>query len=538
MATEGKPKNLQNTVSSFNRSEKEEMVRAKAEKLNLPYFDLREIEISPDILSLVSKEEAQKGIIPLRKKNRDLTLGIADPQRPELKEIYAVLSRHFKLEIALISWDSVKDILPRFEGLTKQILDRPSDYEIQATSAPLTFAELEKQLNFAPLQDILKFIVTMAIQSNSSDIHLEPAKEGARVRFRIDGALHVVGNLTEERFKYILSQIELSSGMKLNVNEAQEGRLEVKLPGKNLSIRVETMPTLYGDDISLRIFNTEATMLQLSDLGLYEYSRAAVDSALARPQGMILVVGPTGAGKTSTIYAILNVLNKPEVKIITLEDPIEYALPGITQSQIEEGESFTTRLKAVLREDPDIVMVGEIRDAETADTALHAALTGHVMVSTFHAASASTALSLLREITNEKSLMASSINLIIAQRLVRKLCHTCRRPYTPKPAELEFAQKIFSEIPTEIIGERKPEFHESPGCEACNDIGYAGRTGIFEMMPLSLAIQKILSREGITVSEIQEMAKKSGMVTMEQDGLLKAIDGVTSISEVMKTIKE
>lgn len=539
MQEEGPKKtNLDSVVSSFNRDEREHEVREKAEQLGMPYFDVRGIEISPDVLSLVGKAEAQKGIIPISQKGKELTLGAANPKSPEAQKTFKYLAKHFKATLALISWDSVKDILPRFEGLNKQILDRPSDYEIQALETPLTFKELETQINNAPLQDILKFVVTMAVQSGASDIHLEPQKEGARVRFRIDGVLHIVGNLVPDRFKYILSQIELASGMKLNVDEAQEGRLEVKMKDKNLGIRVETMPTLYGDDISLRLFNTETTMLKLTDLGFYDYSRKVLDEALTRPQGMILLVGPTGAGKTSTIYAILNELNTTEVKVITLEDPIEYALPGATQSQIREDESFFERLKAVLREDPDIVMVGEIRDPETADTALQAALTGHVMISTFHANNAATALARLRELSKERALMAPAINLIIAQRLVRKLCTTCRKPYAPNEQELVFAKKVFEEIPAEVIGDRKLRFYISDGCEACNGIGYLGRTGIFELLTMTKEIQKIISKSDLMVTEIQDLAKQGGMVTMEQDGLLKALDGVTSISEVMKKIKE
>lgn len=539
MQEEGpKNTNLDSVVSSFNRDEREHEVRNKAEQLGMPYFDVRNMEISPDVLSLVGKEEAAKGIIPISQKGKELTLGAANPKSPETEKTFKSLAKHFKATLALVSWDSVKDILPRFEGLRKQVLDRPSDYEIQAMEGPLTFKELETQINNAPLQDILKFVVTMAVQSGASDIHLEPQKEGARVRFRIDGVLHIVGNLVQERFKYILSQIELASGMKLNVDEAQEGRLEVKLKDKNLGIRVETMPTLYGDDISLRLFNTETTMLKLTDLGFYDYSRKVLDAALTRPQGMILLVGPTGAGKTSTIYAILNELNTTEVKVITLEDPIEYALPGATQSQIHEEESFFERLKAVLREDPDIVMVGEIRDGETADTALQAALTGHVMISTFHANNAATALARLRELSKERALMAPAINLIIAQRLVRKLCTTCRKPYAPNEQELAFAKKVFSETPAEVIGDRQLRFYISDGCEACNGLGYLGRIGIFELLTMTKEIQKIISKSDLMVTEIQDLAKQGGMVTMEQDGLLKAIDGITSISEVMKKIKE
>lgn len=538
MVQEGSQKDIQSVVTSFNRDEKEATIEARAQQLGLPYFDFRMTEISPDVLAYVSKEEAAQGIIPIVLKNDVLAVGLADPNKKELQQIVKKLEKYVKVNPVLISWESVKDMLPKFEGIKKRVFETTEDYEIQATKTAITFKELENQINNAPLQDILGFVVRMAIDSKSSDIHIEPEKEGARIRFRIDGVLHIVGKLTGERFKYILSQIELASGMKLNVDEAQEGRLEVKLKNENISVRVETMPTLYGDDISLRIFNTEATRLSLDDLGLSESDRKILEKALARPQGMILVVGPTGAGKTSTIYAILNVLNRTEVKVITLEDPIEYALPGITQSQIHEDESFLVRLKAVLREDPDIVMLGEIRDGETADVALHAALTGHVMISTFHANNAAIALGLLKQISENNSLLAPAINLIIAQRLVRRLCEKCKEKYEPTAEEKEFAEKIFAELPEEIKTDKQLEFYTAKGCDACNKVGYTGRIGIFELLPLSVEFQKVVSRPDITAPEIQEAAKKSGMITMEQDGLLKALSGTTSISEVMKAVKE
>ncbi len=535
---EGTQKDIRSVVSSYNRDEIEKATEEQAKELKIPYYDVRKSEIATDILSLINKEEAQRGVIPIMLKNKSLSLGVTDVREDKIQDIISYLKNSFNINKVLISWASVKDILPRYDGLIKRNLEEKEDYEITATEGILTFSELESQINSAPLQNILSFIVSSAISSNASDIHLEPQKEGARIRFRVDGVLHVVGTMGEERFKYILSQIELSGGMKLNVDEAQEGRIEIKMAKKNISVRIETMPTLYGDDISLRIFNTESTLLNLSDLGLYDYNLKLINNSLARPQGMILVVGPTGAGKTSTIYAVLNVLNKPEVKIITLEDPIEYALTGITQSQIHEDESFNIRLKAVLREDPDIVMVGEIRDAETADVALHAALTGHVMISTFHAYNAATAVTLLREIATNGTLLASAINLIIAQRLVRRICEKCKIEKKLTEKEYQYAADLFDEIPDEIKGERKLSFFEGKGCEECKGIGYKGRIAIHEMLQMNVEFQKVVAREDITVSEIQEAAKKSGMVTMEQDGLLKAIDGITSLSEVMKAIKE
>jgi type IV pilus assembly protein PilB len=535
---EGPQKGATGAAVSYNREELEEAVRKQAESQKIPYLDVRTVNLLPDVLAIVSVEEAKGGVLPISKNGNQLVLGTANPQSEQTVKTTEYLSKFFTVQLMLISWEAIKDALPNYAGLTKVSLEQDTGYEIQAITTAVTFKELAEKINTAPLQDILKYMVTMAIESKSSDIHLEPEKDGARLRFRIDGVLHVVGQISTERFQYVLSQIELSSGMKLNVDEAQEGRLEVKLKDENISIRVETMPTLYGDDISLRIFNTAATMLSLADLGINDYDKKILSTALARPQGMILVVGPTGAGKTSTIYATLNALNSTEVKIITLEDPIEYALPGITQSQIHEGESFDERLKAVLREDPDIVMVGEIRDGDTADVALHAALTGHVMISTFHANDTATALGLLKELSSEKMLLSTAINLVIAQRLVRKLCEKCKTAHTLTPFEKEYVDKIWSETPEEAKVGKELNFFEAPGCEACGGLGFTGRVGIFEMLQLNLDLQKLLSRDDLTVAEFKEQAKKSGLLTMEQDGILKATEGITALSEVMKAIKE
>jgi len=538
MTTGGNNRIIQDVVSSFNRDAKEAEIQQRAESLGLPYYDFRKMELSPDVLSLVSDSEAIRGVVPILREGDNLVVGIINHDSLKTEPIVEYLAEHFNVRKALISVESVKDVLPRYNGLKKQQLGEARDYEIEIADSTLTFKELEAQLNSVALKDILKGILSSAIYAKSSDIHIEPQKEGARIRFRIDGVLHIVGQLKRDRYEYVLSQIELSSGMKLNVDEAQEGRLEVVIKDSTVNVRVETMPTLYGDDVALRLFNTEATMLDLSDLGLSDYSRSIIESVLARPQGMILVVGPTGSGKTTTIYAVLNRLNEPGLKIITLEDPIEYAIRGISQSQINEGDSFGNRLKAVLREDPDIVMVGEIRDAETANVALHAALTGHMMISTFHANNAAAAVGLLKQITAENSLLASGINLIIAQRLVRRLCEKCKKSYQLVEEEYQFSQRVFNDLPETMKEGKVLEFFEPEGCEACNMLGYSGRVGIFEMMPLTVELQKLINKKGITIVEIQEAAKVSGMVTMEQDGLLKAIEGITSINEVMRAVRE
>lgn len=535
---EGSQKTVQSAIQQFNREEEEQRAAQRAVQMGVSYFDVRNVQISPDVLSLLSVDDARRGVVAIIKKDKNVFLGATDPKGEVAQHAAAYLSKVFQVQVGLVTWDAIKDLLPKFDGVVQQNLEKKTDYEVRAADAPLTFEELITDLNEAPLQDILSYLVRIAIDSNSSDIHIEPSKSGARIRFRIDGVLHIVGNLSEERFKYVLSQIELTSGMKLNSNQSQEGRFEVSVKEKMVSVRVETMPTLYGDDISLRIFNTEAMMLSLENVGFNDYHWEIIKKAIERPQGIFLVVGPTGSGKTSTIYAVLNTINKPEIKIITLEDPIEYALDGITQSQIHEDESFYERLKAVLREDPDVVMVGEIREKETAEVAIHGALTGHVMISTFHANDTATAVTMLREITGNSTLLASAINMILAQRLVRRLCPHCKKDHILTGAEKEYVESRLKGIPPEVLKERPIKVFESTGCEKCAHIGYQGRVGIFEMLSPTIEFQKVIGREEATVAEIKQVAKTEGMITMEEDGIIKALDGITSIAEVMRAVRE
>jgi type II secretory ATPase GspE/PulE/Tfp pilus assembly ATPase PilB-like protein len=400
-----------------------------------------------------------------------------------------------------------------------------------------SFEELANQLQNAPIQDLLKMIMIVGFNVSASDIHIEPHDDWARIRYRLDGTLHEVATLTKERFRYVLSQVELHSNLKLNVNYPQNGRFSIKLKDRDVGVRIETMPSMHGEDIVLRLFNIQANMLKINDLGFAKYDEPLLKSALIRPHGMILVVGPTGAGKTSTIYSILNELNSKDVKIITLEDPVEYEMPGTTQSQINEGESFAERLKAVLREDPDIIMVGEIRDSATAQTALQAALTGHLLISTLHANDAVTAVIRLSDMIGDPTLVTASTNLIIAQRLVRKICPDCKEEYQPNQYEQRELEKIIESMNEEMKPAPPFKFFQGAGCPKCNQNGFKGRTGIFELLVLDNDLQKLVNTDA-SIFEVQEAAKKTGMITMEQDGILKALAGITALREVLKTIKE
>jgi general secretion pathway protein E len=400
-----------------------------------------------------------------------------------------------------------------------------------------TFEELADQLQHAPIQDLLKMILFVAFNVGASDIHIEPREDWARIRYRLDGTLHEVATLDSERYSYVLSQVELNANIKLSAEYPQGGRFSIRFEDKDLGVRIETMPSMHGDDIVLRLFNTQSETLRLEQLGLSSYAMPRVENAISRPHGMILVVGPTGAGKTTTIYSILNELNKENVKIITLEDPVEYEMPGTTQSQINDGESFADRLKAVLREDPDIIMVGEIREAATAQTAIQAALTGHLLISTLHANDAITAITRLYDMVGDPTMITAATNIIIAQRLVRHICPSCKEEYQPTPFELGEFNKIMEKVPPQLKPVEPYRFYHGVGCLDCQHIGYKGRLGIFEVLEMTGEMQKLIN-DRASIFDLREAANSLGFITMEQDGVLKAIAGDTTITEVLRVVRE
>lgn len=533
---------IDDVAHDLYRNGQESEAKNKASQLNLGYADLRHTSIPNGVLSFLSREEAiQYHAIPLKEDLKELYLGVVDPEKDfsllneELKRDYNIK----KVTLILISEPSYLDWLPKYTGLAKMTPFETEEEKIDLTKTEniVSFDKLAEQLQTAPIQDLLKMILVVGFTAKASDIHIEPRDDWSRIRFRLDGTLHEVAKLDHDRYKYVLSQVELHSNLKLNANLPQNGRFSIHQTDRDLNVRIETMPTIHGDDIVMRLFNTEADLLKIDQLGYAEYQLPKLKEALQRPHGMILVVGPTGAGKTSTIYAILNELNTEDVKIISLEDPIELDMVGLTQSQINEGETFADRLKAVLREDPDIIMVGEIRDAATAETALQAALTGHLLISTLHANDAITAITRLVEMIGSPELVTASTNIIIAQRLVRTICPDCKKEYEPSPFEMREFETILGELSADVRPSGPFKFYKGTGCPTCHHIGYKGRTGIFELLQIDNKLQKMISDKA-PIFELQEAAKSGGMITMEQDGIMKVLEGNTTLNEVLKTVRE
>lgn len=530
-------------AKQLNRDSVEEKVKSEAATLGCLYFDLRKLSLDKNVLeNFESKDFFDFHLIPLKKEGDTLTIATFSPNPDLLKRFQEKYKKNFpKIKTGLISAESFRDKENELKNIVRRELsDIRGEVDVsEIKSSNGTFEDFEKTLASTELQKLLKVVINEGFNFNASDIHIEPGESDAKIRFRIDGLLHESGTLTKEQYSHINSQVEVQSGLKLNVDYPQNGRFKVKFEKNDLSVRVEVMPSLNGNAIVIRIFSIQANLLRLDDLGIRDIQINILESALLRPHGMILVVGPTGSGKTTTIYSILNKINSPTVNLITLEDPIEYTLKGAMQSQINEGESFAGRLKAVLREDPDIIMLGEIRDAETAKTSLQAAITGHLLITTLHANDAVTAVPRLIGLVDDASSFLDALNIIIAQRLVRRICPNCVEEYVPEKNELLEINKILDSIPEvhKLNIEGFPKFFQGKGCAKCHDIGYNGRVGIYEFLKISPTFQKSAT-ENATLHELKQIALADGMLSMEQDGILKAVEGIVNVGEVLKVIKE
>jgi type II secretory ATPase GspE/PulE/Tfp pilus assembly ATPase PilB-like protein len=387
----------------------------------------------------------------------------------------------------------------------------------------------------AKTEDVLALILGAAIVARASDIHFEPEERDVRLRYRIDGVLHDATNkFPSELYHFIVSRVKLLSKLKLNVtNEPQNGRFTIFIGKKEIEIRTSIVPSEFAETVVLRVLYAEALAMSLSDLGFRNDDLKLIEEELKQPNGLILNTGPTGSGKTTTLYVFLKAKARPEVKIITIEDPIEYRLEGVEQTQVEKGYDFATALKSALRQDPDIILVGEINNKETAEVAMQAALTGHLVFSTVHANNAPAAIPRLVDLGIKPVGIGPAVNIIIAQRLVRRLCESCRVPQKLSKDMEVGIKKFLNKLPKKVA---KPalkdiKIYEPVGCEKCGGFGYKGRVGIFELFLVDEKVEKAI-REGMGEGEFLKLARDQGMVSVQEDGILKALNGVTSLTEI------
>ena len=538
-----KQKEFLKKYAEINRKQEEEQASAASFKYGLPYISLTGFPIGLEALSTLTKGQARDSeLVVFYKEGFDVRVGTPNPSNPlGIKIVSDFETRKWKVERYYISRASYNQAMALYAKVAapKEIVSE--DLHVSSDqNYSQKFKVLEGSGTVLNATQILEILLGSASQLKASDVHIEPEENFVKIRLRLDGVLSDVGHMARQYHKAVVSRIKIMSKLKLNIEDKpQDGRFTYILAGKPTDVRVSTLPSAYGEGVVMRILSDSAVSLKFDDLGMTGRSYNIVKAELQKPNGMIITTGPTGSGKTTTLYAFLNQLNEPGVKIITLEDPVEYKLEGVNQTPVTPALGFAAGLRAILRQDPDVVMIGEIRDGETADTALQAALTGHMVLSTLHTNDAAGAVPRLINMGIKPFVIAPAINAIIAQRLVRKLCLDCKQEVKPDPFLLDRVKKILAEIPksAEVEVPKELKFYHSAGCAKCNGTGYRGRIGIFEVIAKNDRLDKLIM-SGAASSEIKKAVVEDGMVTMIQDGLLKAAAGITDIEEVFRVAEE
>jgi len=528
-------------------SDKEKMAMQKANSLGLPHVDLSQFPVSSEALRAIPEKEAKnKKVVCFYYSIEEIRLGCVEPNE-EIEELaYQLAERHHaQIGLYIISDHSLGRVLKLYGTLPKI---KPIKKEINITDEELakyqesvsTLNSLRDHFDKTSVTELLVLLIASALKTNASDVHVESEEDGVKVRYRIDGVLHDVAELPREKLKKFISRIKLLASLKINIEDRpQDGRVTLRLSKDTLDVRVSTMPTAHGESVVMRILYGNYQGVNMDDLGIHGGSYAMLMREMERPNGMIITTGPTGSGKTTTLYAILKKLNKEGVKVITLEDPIEIKMKGINQSQVNASKNYTFAkgLRSILRQDPDICMVGEIRDLETADIAIQAALTGHLMLSTIHTNSASGAIPRFLSMGVKPFLLAPALNAIMGQRLVRRICPHCIQEDELDTHQIERVGEIVAKMP-EIEKQKLDldnlKFYKGAGCEECSGLGYKGRIGIYEIFIMNKEIENIILSGKVSEYIIEEVAIKNGMITMVQDGILKALDKVTSLDEVFR----
>ena len=530
-------------LQAKRRENEEAATRNRARILGLPYLDTREFESSiPLVNGLLDKEEMHKSfILPLSKggdgEHYQFMITSQTP-RHLLKEIRDSYEKEGeRVDFFLISGSAYRILMLRYDPPKEVKYD---DIKIGGEGDSETITEVSKTLNEVSSEKVFDFLLDQADKLGASDIHIENLREGIRIRMRVDGLLHPVANLSKDRYRVIMGELSSRANVSAASMKPQSGHLQTEIHRDKsthiLNVRVETVPTMYGQDAVLRLFNFDESLLQLDLLGLSEAEKLEIDEIIRKPRGLVLMVGPTGSGKSTTLYSMLNALNTTDKKIITLEDPIEYGITGISQIPVKtnNGGSFAEGLRSVLRLDPDVVMVGEIRDADTAKTAIQASITGHLVLSSFHADSSAAAFSRMIDLIGTNPIFANSIRLVVAQRLVRKLTDS-KEEYVPD----DMVKKYIRETLDGVDGfdpDHIRLYHPVPTAE--NPFGYSGRSVIMEQLVVSEEISDFLRGDvaDANTRKIEAAAKKNGMLTLEQKGLLMALNGITTLEEVARVV--
>jgi type IV pilus assembly protein PilB len=521
-----------------------DVLRAHAEQLGIPFLELGQISVDEDVAKAIPQSVVQRyNAVPIRRSGNRLTVAMTDPQNVfALDDIRLITG--YEIDPMLATPDDISALLSSADdGVGQEELDtalQALDGGLGAAVADdmdLSSAGSDEDVGRAQMEDeapiirVVNVVIQQGIKDRASDIHIEPDRRGVRIRYRIDGVLHEVMRVPKYVHAPLVSRIKIMADMNIAERRLpQDGRIHIRHEGKDFDLRVSSLPTVFGEKVVMRILDQSSVLIGLNKLGMFAETQAQLESIIVQPNGMILSTGPTGSGKTTTQYSILNKINSVERNILTIEDPVEYQLPGLSQVHVNRkaGLTFASAMRSFLRQDPDIIMVGEIRDLETAETAVQASLTGHLVLSTLHTNDAPSAITRLMDMGVEPFLIASSIIGILAQRLGRRICPNCKEPYKP-PAEALHRVGFNVEDMENVV------FYRGRGCEQCRHTGYRGRQGIFEMMIINEEIQDLTVKRA-PLSEIRAAALANGMKTLKMDGFQKVLEGITTVEEVMRVV--
>jgi type II secretory ATPase GspE/PulE/Tfp pilus assembly ATPase PilB-like protein len=539
---------FQKKHKEIKTKEIEKITEETAQRTGSSYVNLFGFPISPDALSLVNEEIARKfNAVCFFYDGKNIRIATTNPDLPEvlnlydelLKKYYCLGKMYLVSEASLNYAFSLYKNLPKIKPIIKGVEINSDDLN-KFKNEISSYKNLNEKINEVNISDIVTLMLATALKTNSSDIHIEAEEKDIIVRLRIDGVLQEAAIVNKDKWKKIVSRMKLLSGVKINVsNKSQDGRFTIYLNEVKIEIRSSFLPTAFGESVVMRLLRADTAKLPFDELGLSKEAHEKLNKEIIKPNGMILTTGPTGSGKTTSLYSILHKLNNSETKIITIEDPIEYQLKGVNQSQVTKNYTFAKALRSVVRQDPDVIMVGEIRDLETAEIAIQASLTGHLVLSTLHTNDSSGVIPRLADMGVKPYFLTPAINAIIGQRLVRKLCDHCKVEHQLTEEEQELVQKILAVISprsgVDIPNELPKIYKAGDGCEACTGLGYKGRIGIYEIFTMSDDIKQ-LTNDGASASKILQQAIENGMITMLQDGILKIFQGITSLEEVYRVI--
>ena len=544
-------KGVEEKLHKLEREAEERDAQRRAGAKGHTYKDLVTTSVEIDTLKLIPEEEARRvKAAGLALKGRRLALAFYDPDTEDAKALLLKLAgEKYEIQAFVVSlsslahaWSFYKYVSAEAGQITGKVRIDEARFlvfreKLKNIKETTTVIKSALEANELSVTELFEAILAGALSSRASDIHFEAGEAKSKIRYRVDGLLHdIYAEIRAEPYRLLVSRIKLLSGLKINIrDEAQDGRFTINAGGKEIEVRVSIIPAEFGETVVMRLLDPDTIRLTLNDLGLRVDDRTIVEAELKKPNGLMLNTGPTGSGKSTTLYAFIQHVNDPETKVITIEDPIEYHLEGIEQTQVdtEAGYTFANGLRSILRQDPDIILVGEIRDQETAEIAMHTALTGHMVFSTLHTNDAVGAIPRLVDIGIKTTIIGPALALVIAQRLVRRLCPDCKEA-SSLPADLKArVKKFLDQLPKRVdrAPYEKPQLYKPKGCAKCNELGYRGRIAVFEFLEVTPELEELINKEASEVV-VKKFAKEQGMVRMQEDGVLKVLSGVTTFEEV------